>query len=567
MRAAMTTTPDREITQISSAGNVELVRTLRSQILELEIKRSDMLQKFTAQYPPVVQMQDDLARLRQALISAEQTPLRDETTNQNPTHQWLRNEAARVKTEHDALRARANAIRRTVADYRARARRLDAQSVEQQQLLSAAKEAEDNYQLYRRKQEEARISDALDHTRIANVVVVDPPTVPQSSQSPRRLILLLGGLAAVVAESGRCVSSERARPALPHIPRGLPGAGRAGAGGPSWQQRAASDVTGSRRRRPPHFHDAPDSTGGCEPADELASPGRRRDPAARTAFAVTGAIDDPQSRRTVSSRGTLSRRGLPLDGSGQPHAPPTSVDSSSRTASSRQSHAPPPLRTKPGRIEPATASPIAGFSAEMRQQLVGLVERVFMPLSGQPTRCVGFSAIDADGASGAITASVAELLSERTTGTVCVVDAHFASPSLHRYFGVANSAGLADALAVGAAPADSARRLRENLWIVTAGVEQPRADASADAMRLQMAKFIAEFDYVLVNIEPVAARGDAGRFAAVIDGVILVVDAESARREAGRRVVEILRAAGATVIGAVLTNMRLPIPERIYRRL
>ena len=225
------------------------------------------------------------------------------------------------------------------------------------------------------------------------------------------------------------------------------------------------------------------------------------------------------------------------------------------------------LRSKPGQVEPEAASPLAGLSAEMRQQLVGLVERVFLPLSGQSMRCVGFSAIDADGASGAITASVAELLAERTSRTVGVVDAHFAAPSLHRYFGVANSAGLADALSVGAAPADSARRLRENLWVVTTGVAQTRADASAESVRRQIAKFIAEFDYVLVNIEPVAAHGDAGRFAVVMDGVILVVDAESARREAARRVVEILRAAGAPVIGAVLTNRRLPIPERIYRRL
>lgn len=202
VQATLAVTPDREITQISSAGNVGLVRDLRSQILALELKRGEMLQKFTAQYPPVVQLQDDLARLSQALIAAEQTPLRDETTNQNQTHQWLRNEAARVKTEHDALQARANAIRRTVADYRSRARRLDEQNIEQQQLLASAKEAEENYQLYRRKQEEARISDALDHTRIANVVVVDPPTVPQSSQSQRPLILLVGGLAAVVLSAG-----------------------------------------------------------------------------------------------------------------------------------------------------------------------------------------------------------------------------------------------------------------------------------------------------------------------------------------------------------------------------
>jgi Mrp family chromosome partitioning ATPase len=229
--------------------------------------------------------------------------------------------------------------------------------------------------------------------------------------------------------------------------------------------------------------------------------------------------------------------------------------------------APTRLRSEPGSIESAIESPVASLRAEIRQQLAGLVERVFLPLSGQPRQCVGFSAVDTDATAGMITAAAAQLLSERTTATVCVVDAQLTSPSLHQHFGVANTAGLADAFATGAAPADSARRLRRNLWIVTAGLEPTRAGASPDAMRLQMARFIAEFDYVLVNMEPTVQRGDAGRFAAVMDGVILVVDAESTRREAGRRAAEILREAGATMIGAVLTNRRFPIPERIYRRL
>ena len=46
------------------------------------------------------------------------------------------------------------------------------------------KTAEDNYLLYQKKQEEARISDALDRTRIANVVVAeaaDGADVPSST--------------------------------------------------------------------------------------------------------------------------------------------------------------------------------------------------------------------------------------------------------------------------------------------------------------------------------------------------------------------------------------------------
>ena len=61
------------------------------------------------------------------------------------------------------------------------------------------KTAEENYLLYKKKQEEARISDALDRTRIANVVIAEAPTVPTVPSSSGRLsLLMLGAVLAVV---------------------------------------------------------------------------------------------------------------------------------------------------------------------------------------------------------------------------------------------------------------------------------------------------------------------------------------------------------------------------------
>ena len=59
------------------------------------------------------------------------------------------------------------------------------------------KAAEDRYSLYQRKEEEARISDALDRTRISNVAVVQAATVPFAPM-PRRSLMWLG-LAMLVA--------------------------------------------------------------------------------------------------------------------------------------------------------------------------------------------------------------------------------------------------------------------------------------------------------------------------------------------------------------------------------
>lgn len=198
IESEMARTPDRQITQIGNDPNVQLVRDLRSKILELEIKRNELLQRFTPAYPPVMRLTEELDQMRDALASAEQAPLQSETTDRNPTHQWLRNEAARVRTERDALLARAAATERTVASYRERARRLEALDIQQQGLIRAVKTAEENYLLYQRKQEETRIADALDQTRIANVALAEKPTTPYSPTGfPVRTYLFAGGILAM----------------------------------------------------------------------------------------------------------------------------------------------------------------------------------------------------------------------------------------------------------------------------------------------------------------------------------------------------------------------------------
>ena len=77
--------------------------------------------------------------------------------------------------------------------YASKARTIDEKGTAQQDLLREAKAAEDNYLLYRRREEEARISDALDKERIVNVALAEAPTVPALPSRPRPLFTLLVG--------------------------------------------------------------------------------------------------------------------------------------------------------------------------------------------------------------------------------------------------------------------------------------------------------------------------------------------------------------------------------------
>jgi uncharacterized protein involved in exopolysaccharide biosynthesis len=193
IEAQIAATPVRQTTQIRTSENAELTRGLKSSVLELEMKRAEMLRKFTPTYPPVLELEAQLAQARSALKASQESPLTEETTDQNPTYQWLHGELARVRTERAAAIARAAALERSVKMFREQARQLALKGAAQQDLRRSVKTAEESYLLYQRKQEEARISDALDTTRIANIALADAPVVPSFPANTGRMWLLIFG--------------------------------------------------------------------------------------------------------------------------------------------------------------------------------------------------------------------------------------------------------------------------------------------------------------------------------------------------------------------------------------
>lgn len=168
----------RITTQVRTSDNAQLMQQLKSTLLNLELKRTELLTKFDPSYRLVQEVEKQIADTRASIAAEESKPIRDETTDQNPTHQWLRSELAKATTDLRGLNAKASAADRIARQYRDAARRLQDSGLVQQDLLRAAKTEEDNYLLYVRKREDARISDALDQRGILNVAIAEQPTVP-----------------------------------------------------------------------------------------------------------------------------------------------------------------------------------------------------------------------------------------------------------------------------------------------------------------------------------------------------------------------------------------------------
>jgi uncharacterized protein involved in exopolysaccharide biosynthesis len=192
LESQLATLPKRETTEVRTSDNPQLMQTLKSKLLDLELRRVELLSKFEPTYRPVQELEAQIAQAKSAIDAAEKAPLRDETTDRDPTYEALRTELAKAKTELAATEARARAITSLIDTYRRQAEQLDRKEILHQDMVRTAKADEDNYLLYLRKEEEARISDALDRQRFSNVVVAEPATVPLKPQ-PRGLLFLIAG--------------------------------------------------------------------------------------------------------------------------------------------------------------------------------------------------------------------------------------------------------------------------------------------------------------------------------------------------------------------------------------
>jgi uncharacterized protein involved in exopolysaccharide biosynthesis len=196
LEAQMGTTSPRITTQERIADNPVLLQQMKSTLLTLQLKHTELLSKFAPEYPPVQEVDKQIAQTQAAIAAAEQSPVHEQTTDRDPTYSWLREELAKNRTQLIAFRARAEALAPVVQTYQVKTRGLDEKGATQEDLVRTAKAAEQNYLLYLQKQEEARISDALDRNRIVNVAIAEAATVPALPTHSTLFTLLLGGLLA-----------------------------------------------------------------------------------------------------------------------------------------------------------------------------------------------------------------------------------------------------------------------------------------------------------------------------------------------------------------------------------
>jgi uncharacterized protein involved in exopolysaccharide biosynthesis len=206
--------PPQRVMQVRNADNPQLQEKLKSKLLELELRRTELLTKFQPSYRLVQELDEQIAQAKSALVAEDLKPLRDELTEQNPEYEWASAERIKTQVEMQALEERHSVERVQVARYQLAAEKLGVNAITQEDLERKLKAAEDKYLLYANKQEEARIGDALDDNGILNVAIAEAPRVPALPVRPLWAAMLFSFLGAGVFSTGLAFAADRFDPSF-----------------------------------------------------------------------------------------------------------------------------------------------------------------------------------------------------------------------------------------------------------------------------------------------------------------------------------------------------------------
>jgi Mrp family chromosome partitioning ATPase len=220
------------------------------------------------------------------------------------------------------------------------------------------------------------------------------------------------------------------------------------------------------------------------------------------------------------------------------------------------------------------AMPTAGGSitseSAVREEALKLVQKLFRPSGQSAPKTVMFAAIDSKNGCSWLCAVIARLLAESVSGSVCLVESNFRTPTLPKLLGVDNHYGLADALRQEGAIRSFAKQIGpSNLWLLSSGslLQDSLNLLNGDRMKERVSELRKEFDYLVIDAPPLTAYADAMVLGRLVDGVVLVLEANETRREAALQVTDSLRKSRIPVLGAVLNNRTFPIPAAVYKRL
>src|SRR5258706_5455227 len=178
LRDQLASLKPRITTQARNLPNQYSVERLNTMLVELQNRRTELAAKFQPQDRLIQEVDKQIADTKGALERANRLSSTEETTDVNPLRQSIEAELAKAEVSATEYRAHIASLTQQIGGYRQSLNGLQNAAADDDQLLRKIKETEENFFLYSKKREEARIEEVMDRQKIANVTLVEQPRLP-----------------------------------------------------------------------------------------------------------------------------------------------------------------------------------------------------------------------------------------------------------------------------------------------------------------------------------------------------------------------------------------------------
>ncbi len=179
--------------QASSTVREALTKELES----LKLKYDLMVQAEKDPAEPRSQLARSLkariAQIEETLHQQQVAEKPEVSTDINQAMMGLAAELTRARFDLIGYKEREKELSSAVARLRQDINNLERASFTHEEMVRQLQLAQSNYLLYAKKQEEARISEALDREKVANVSIIDPASMPLDPVRPNRQLNLVMG--------------------------------------------------------------------------------------------------------------------------------------------------------------------------------------------------------------------------------------------------------------------------------------------------------------------------------------------------------------------------------------
>jgi uncharacterized protein involved in exopolysaccharide biosynthesis len=198
--------PDRVQDQTRDVSN-KVLESLAKELVSLQFKYDELVQDEAADPQSKARLARSLktriAQVEEAIQREENAQRQDVAAEINRSMMELSTELTRARVRMIGYRAQENELANAISQLKRRMEHLESSSLIHEELRRQWELNQNNFLLYAKKQEEARISEALDREKVANVSIIDPASIPLTPARPnRKLNLAMGFLLALFVSAG-----------------------------------------------------------------------------------------------------------------------------------------------------------------------------------------------------------------------------------------------------------------------------------------------------------------------------------------------------------------------------